>query len=236
MSEFEKYVIIVSGGTGSRMESKLPKQFLELKGLPILMHSISAFYRNENSIKIVLVLNEAHQRIWEDLCIKYKFTIPHSIVFGGENRFNSVQNGLNSIIDQIEKKISSNGITPLNYTLIAVHDAVRPLVSQDLINRAYEMAAKKGSAVPAIKSKDSIRIIDNEGKTKAIDRDSILLIQTPQVFRADLLQTAYQQAFKESFTDDASVIENSGYSINIVEGDLQNIKITYPNDLAIASL
>ena len=237
MSEFEKYAIIVSGGSGNRMESKLPKQFLELKGLPILMHSISAFHKNAVSIKIILVLSELHLKIWEDLCAKHNFTIPHTIVFGGQSRFHSVKQGLNFIFNR-ETAVN----VPLIQTnssakiLIAVHDGARPLVSQDLINRAFIQAEKKGSAVPAIKSRDSLRIIGSQGQTKAINRDSVLLIQTPQIFQAQLLNEAYKQEFNESFTDDASVIEKSGYPINIIDGDIRNIKITYPIDLEIAGI
>src|SRR5690606_20961827 len=185
-SEFKKYVIIVSGGTGNRMESQLPKQFLELKGLPILMHSISAFHKNADSLKIILVLSEVHLKIWEDLCIKYNFEIPHTVVFGGESRFHSVKNGLNFIVNQISSvKLSSvkslTNTISFDKTLIAIHDGVRPLVGQDLINRAYKSAEKEGSAVPAIKSRDSLRIIESQGQSKALNRDSVLLIQTPQV-------------------------------------------------------
>ena len=227
MTAYTKYAIIVSGGTGNRMESPLPKQFIDLKGLPILMHSISAFYKNADSIKIILVLNKAHQNIWEGLCIKYNFTIPYTLVYGGNSRFESVRNGLNFIV-----KKEAN----LEKCLIAVHDGVRPLISQHLINEAYLFAQNKGSAVPAIKSKDSIRIIAKDGYAKSIDRDSVLLIQTPQVFQATLLSKAYQQAYEESFTDDASVIEKSGYPIHIIEGNIRNIKITYPTDLTIAEM
>jgi len=236
MSEFEKYAIIVSGGTGNRMESKLPKQFLELKGLPILMHSISAFHKNADAIKIILVLSELHLKIWEDLCIKHNFIVPHSIVFGGKSRFHSVKYGLNFIFNHITTNKSLTQTSPFDKVLIAIHDGVRPLVGQDLINRAYIQAEKEGTAVPAIKSKDSLRIIESQGRTKAINRDSVLLIQTPQIFRAQLLKEAYKQEFNETFTDDASVIEKSGYPINIIEGDIRNIKITYPIDLAIAGI
>jgi len=227
MTAYTRYAIIVSGGTGSRMENPLPKQFIELKGLPILMHSISAFYQNADSINIILVLSKAHQDIWEGLCIKYNFNIPYTLVYGGNSRFESVRNGLNFIVDNDKH---------LDKSLIAVHDGVRPLISQSLINQAYLAAQNKGSAVPAIKSRDSIRIIDKDRYTRSIDRDSILLIQTPQVFKATLLSKAYQQGFEDSFTDDASVIEKSGYPVHIIEGNIRNIKITYPTDLTIAEM
>jgi len=227
MTALSKYVIIVSGGAGSRMKSELPKQFLELRGLPVLMHTISAFYKSTDAITIVLVLNEGHKPIWENLCKKYSFEIPHVLIYGGRSRFHSVKNGLNYILGEE---------TPLERTLIAIHDGVRPFISQNLIRKAYALAEKEGTAVPAIKSKDSIRIINQNGETKSISRDSVLLIQTPQTFQAELLKKAYQQEFNDSFTDDASVIEKSGYPIHIIEGDIRNIKITYPIDLIIAEI
>ena len=195
MNAYTKYAIIVSGGTGSRMDSALPKQFLELKGLPILMHSISAF-RKDDQINIVLVLNREHEPIWRKLCIKHHFTIPHTIIHGGENRFQSVKNGL----EFIKSEESS-----LSNVLIAIHDGVRPLVDQNIIKEGFNAAGVHGSAVPTVKSKDSVRMIDELGRSQALNRDSILLVQTPQVFKADLLATAYHQEYDESFTDDASV-------------------------------
>ncbi|TCK84806.1 2-C-methyl-D-erythritol 4-phosphate cytidylyltransferase [Albibacterium bauzanense] len=227
MAVLSKYVIIVSGGTGSRMDSSLPKQFHLLNGLPILMHSLYAFYRNDKSIKIILVINKAHQKLWEDLCKKYAFEVPYDLVYGGESRFHSVKNGLDFIFKQESF---------LTNVLIGIHDGVRPLISQEVINRAYSTAESNGSAIPAIKSRDSIRIINAKKENKAIDRDSVLIIQTPQVFRADLLQEAYKHKFEESFTDDASVIEKSGYPIHLIEGDIRNIKITYPTDIDIAAI
>lgn len=227
METLSKYIIIVSGGAGSRMNNALPKQFHQLNDFPILMHSIKAFYKNDTSIKIVLVINEAHYKIWEDLCIKHSFNIPYTLVNGGQTRFHSVKNGLEFIFNQ---EIS------LTKVLIGIHDGVRPLISQDVINRAYSTAEEKGSAIPAIQSKDSVRISDTNGGNKVIDRGSVLLVQTPQVFKASLLYKAYKHEFEESFTDDASVIEKSGYPIHIIEGDIRNIKITYPTDIDIATV
>lgn len=227
MAVLSKYVIIVSGGTGSRMESSLPKQFHQLNGLPILMHSIYAFHKDNKSIKIILVINKAHHKQWEDLCNKYAFDIPYELVYGGKSRFHSVKNGLEFIFKQESS---------LTNVLIGIHDGVRPLISQDIINRAYSTAENNGSAIPAIRSRDSIRIINAKKENEAIDRDSVLIIQTPQVFRANLLKEAYKYKFEEGFTDDASVIEKSGYPIHIIEGDIRNIKITYPSDIDIAAI
>ena len=226
MKAYTKYAIIVSGGTGNRMASELPKQFLELNDLPILMHSIAAFNRDEQT-KIILVLNKEHEHIWKQLCAKHLFKIPHTIVHGGENRFQSVKNGLEFI-----KSSEFN----LKKVLIAVHDGVRPLVDQNIIKNGFDAAEVFGSAVPTVKSKDSVRMMDGSGQSKALDRDSVLLVQTPQIFKADLLVAAYHQEFDNSFTDDASVIEKSGHSIHIIEGNIRNIKITYPIDLKIAEM
>jgi 2-C-methyl-D-erythritol 4-phosphate cytidylyltransferase len=227
MSVLSKYVIIVSGGLGSRMESSLPKQFHQLNGLPILMHSITAFHRDDQSIKIILVINKTHQKLWEDLCIQYTFNIPYKLVYGGESRFHSVKNGLDFIFEQESS---------LKDVLIGIHDGVRPVISQEVINRVYKAAENNGSAIPAVKSRDSIRVLKAHEANQSIDRHSVLLIQTPQVFKANLLQEAYKHSFQESFTDDASVIEKSGYPIHLVEGDIRNIKITYPTDIEIAAI
>lgn len=227
MAVLSKYVIIVSGGVGSRMENSLPKQFHQLRGLPILMHTISAFHKDDKSIKIILVINEKHHEQWVDLCNKFAFNIPYQLVSGGETRFHSVKNALEFLFKQE---------TSLDNILIGIHDGVRPLISQNVIKSAYKNAEINGSAIPAIQSRDSIRILNKNGTNEAIDRDSVLIIQTPQVFRANLLKESYKQKFEESFTDDASVIEKSGYPINIIDGDIRNIKITYPSDIDIAAI
>jgi len=227
MAVLSKYVIIVSGGVGSRMENSLPKQFHQLNGLPILMHSIYAFHKNDKSIKIILVINKTHKKLWADLCKKHVFDIPYELVDGGESRFHSVKNGLEFIFKQV---------STLKNVLIGIHDGVRPVIGQDVIDNAYSTAESKGSAIPAIKSRDSIRIVNAKGENEAINRESVLIIQTPQVFKANLLNEAYKQPFEESFTDDASVIEKSGYPIHIIEGDIRNIKITYPTDIDIAAI
>src|SRR5690554_2495187 len=172
MTVLSKYIIIVSGGIGSRMGNSLPKQFHQLNGLPILMHSIYAFHKNDKSIKIILVINKAHKSIWEDLCKRYAFDIPCEIIDGGESRFHSVKNGLEFIFKQ-ESSLSN--------VLIGIHDSVRPLISQEVISNAYSTAENQGSSIPAIKSKDSIRIINIKGENEAINRESVLIIQTPQV-------------------------------------------------------
>ena len=214
-----KNVIIAAGGSGKRMLSDIPKQFLSLDGIPILMRTITAFRNFDKNINIILVLPLDQQNQWNELCKKYNFKETHSIVSGGDTRFYSVKNGLAQITD--------------DNCLIAIHDAVRPLVSIDVIGKAFTCAEKNGTAIPCIKINDSLRIIENDS-SKSIDRNKILAVQTPQCFNAQLLKKAYEQDFEERFTDDATVVENIGNKIFLVEGNLENIKITTPLDLLIA--
>lgn len=215
------YAIIVAGGSGSRMQSDLPKQFLLLDGKPILMHTLEAFANSELKPELILVLNIHQHQYWEELCKAQGFTIKHSVIKGGEQRFQSVKNGL--------KAIKGKGI-------VAIHDAVRPLVSADLILRSFRAAETNGNAVAGLKSTDSVRSINTEGKTEALNREHLLMIQTPQTFAIELLRKAYQQPFRNEFTDDASVVEYSGYPIHVIEGSRENLKITYPEDLEIAAI
>jgi len=214
----QKSVIIVAGGIGTRMNSDIPKQFLEISGKPIVMHTIEKFYSFDHSITIVLVLPEQHILLWHKLVEKHNFNIPLQLANGGETRFDSVKNGL---------KIIKNGI-------VAIHDAVRPFVSLETIKRAFETAISKGNAIPAIGINDSLRILDNYGN-KPLDRSVIRIIQTPQCFEVTLIKKAYDQPFDSSFTDDASVLEKIGEEINLIEGNQENIKITHPTDLMIAN-
>jgi 2-C-methyl-D-erythritol 4-phosphate cytidylyltransferase len=212
----KKFAIIVAGGSGSRMQTELPKQFLLIHNKPILMHSIEKFAMDD--IEIILVLNVDYHEYWEKLCTQYSFTIPHILVQGGRNRFESVKNGL--------KHVSSHSI-------VAVHDAVRPLIKQERIKEAFAYAETHGNAVISVRSKDSIRRVQEEHST-SVPRDEYYLIQTPQVFQSELLIKAYKEEFRNEFTDDASVVERLGIRINLIEGDYSNLKITYPEDLLIA--
>lgn len=220
MEQKSFYAIIVAGGSGQRMNTEVPKQFLELNGTPILMHSIHAFFNNEYQPNIILVLSQNDVAFWEQLIKKYNFSVPHKVVVGGKERFFSVQNGLNLITDE--------------NAVIAIHDAVRPLVSQKTISNCYKSAITNGNAVAAIPSKDSVRRIQN-GKSEALNRKEIHLVQTPQTFTSYQLKTAYQQDFDDFFTDDASVVEKAGFAINLELGDEFNFKITFKEDLALAS-
>lgn len=213
------YAIIVAGGSGSRMKSVVPKQFLLLNGLPVLMHTINAFYKCQLKPEIIIVLPSDSHEYWNELCQMHHFDIPYQLVDGGETRFHSVKSGLALIED--------------DGAIVAVHDAVRPLITCDIIDESFECAEKYGNAIVAIKSRDSVRQI-KDNRSVSLVRDEIYLIQTPQTFQAAQLKLAYQQPYHPHFTDDASVVEQTGVNINLIGGSYQNIKITYPEDIAIA--
>lgn len=211
-------VIIVAGGLGLRMGGDLPKQFVSIGSKPILMHTIDLFHRYDKDIRIILVLHESYRELWANLCQEHGFAIEHETVSGGTTRFDSVKNGL---------KLVTEG-------LVAVHDAVRPFASLQLVQKCFEMAKQYKAVIPVIELVDSIReIIDNEN-SKIVDRTRFRLVQTPQVFDAVLLKKVYEQPFRESFTDDASIIESKGGQVHLVEGERTNIKITTPFDLSLA--
>lgn len=214
-----KFALIVAGGSGTRMKGKLPKQFLELSGKPILMHTFEAFLKFDSGTEFILVLPAAQKENWKNLCVKNNFKIKHTVVSGGTTRFQSVKNGL--------AEIQEEGI-------VFIHDGVRPLVSVETIENCYKTAIKKGNALPVISPSESVREIVNNN-SRAVDRDRYLLVQTPQTFKASLIKKAYEQDFSENFTDDASVLEKTGQKIHLVDGNRENIKITYPEDLLIAS-
>lgn len=214
------YAIIVAGGSGKRMQSTVAKQFLLLNDKPVMMHTLQAFYLSEVEPEIILVLGKADHDYWRDLCYKYNFDIPHTLVEGGDERFHSVRNGLMSI--------KEDGV-------VAIHDAVRPVVNSSLITQTYKIALEAGNAIPSIKPSDSVRALEGDSSSKIIDRDRLVLIQTPQTFDLGQLRIAYQQSFSTTFTDDASVVEAAGFPINLIEGNRNNIKVTYPEDLELAS-
>jgi 2-C-methyl-D-erythritol 4-phosphate cytidylyltransferase len=216
----DKYVVIVAGGSGSRMGSDIPKQFLEIGGKPVLMHTLETFRNFDAGINIILVLPEPQISFWKQLCSKFRFDIGHKITAGGETRFHSVKNGL--------ALINSEGV-------IGVHDGVRPFVSANTLGNTYKTAVSKGNAVPVIDAFESIRQVTCTGN-KALDRSTIKLVQTPQVFLSDQLFEAYELPYSDTFTDDASVVEAAGFSINLVEGNRENIKITTPFDLKLTEV
>lgn len=213
------YVLIVAGGSGRRMGTEIPKQFLELNGRPVLMHTIERFSSFSRAIEIITVLPENQLRFWAELQKKYSFDIPHTLVKGGSHRFFSVRNGL--------KFVTGKGV-------VAIHDGVRPLVSSETIRRCFETAEKQGNAIPVISPADSLRM-ETETGSIPVNRQFIKLVQTPQVFDIGLLKRAYQQNYDPGFTDDATVVERTGEKINLVEGNRENIKITNPEDLLVAA-
>jgi 2-C-methyl-D-erythritol 4-phosphate cytidylyltransferase len=215
----KEYAIIVAGGSGTRMKTSIPKQFLLLKGRPVLMYTIEAFSKYNSSISIVLVLPEHEQNFWENLCTEFDFKIPHQLKTGGKTRYESVKNGLKAIKEQD--------------ALVAIHDGVRPLISKDVIEQSFKVAAETGNAVVSVGLKDSIRKISLDGTSQAIIRDEYKLIQTPQTFRYSVIKDAYNSE-DAGFTDDASVAEANGIKINLIEGSHQNLKITTPEDIIIA--
>ena len=214
----KQFVIIVAGGSGSRMKSEIPKQFMLLKNIPVLMHTIKKNFDFNSAISIIVVLPESQIDYWKKLCVDYKFTIHHTCIAGGKTRFHSVKNGLNIIAE--------NG-------LVAVHDGVRPLVSNQTIQNVFSVAEQKGNAIPCLPLNDSIRIVEGENSS-AVLRSKYRLIQTPQCFSSSLIKKAFEQTYNDSFTDCASVVEAMGEKINLVEGNPENIKITTPSDLLIA--
>ncbi len=212
--------IIVAGGSGRRMQNAVPKQFLELKGLPVLMHTLQAFHNYSGTIRIILVLPENNFSLWEELVQKYNFKIPHKVCPGGSTRTQSVRNGLKFVEDE---------------DLVAIHDGVRPFVSKEVLVRAYQGAEAHGNAISAVDLKDSIRLVDESGRSKAVNRSKYRIIQTPQVFKGTLIKKAYSSlTVIESFTDDASLVEKLGFDIHLVEGDYSNLKITTQEDLILA--
>ncbi len=215
----KRYCIIVAGGIGRRMGGDIPKQFLILKDRPVLMHTIERFSTFDPEIEIIVVLPDDHIPHWWELVNEYSFTINHIIVRGGEERFYSVKAGL----EKTE-----------NESLIAIHDGVRPLVSHGTILRCFADAEKYGMAIPCIEPADSVRIESN-GKNIVLPRKEVRLIQTPQVFRGDIIKKSYDCAFNASFTDDASVAEAAGYTVHLTPGNRENLKITTAEDLIIAN-
>lgn len=218
--ERQRKVIIVAGGKGERMKTTVPKQFLILSEKPLLMHTVSRFYQYDRQMEILLVLPENQINYWNELCEKYGFSIHHQVITGGETRFHSVKNALDIIREEC---------------LIAVHDGVRPLVDIATIDRCFSKAEKTGTAIPVIDLVDTIREI-TENRNATLERKSYKLVQTPQVFKSEILISSYDKADNKHFTDDASVVEAAGYPIHLVEGNRMNIKITNPLDLKIAEL
>jgi 2-C-methyl-D-erythritol 4-phosphate cytidylyltransferase len=221
----KKIAIIVAGGTGLRMNSTIPKQFLLLQGKPVLFHTLKQFKEADSSILLYVVLPKSQMDFWPKLCTEFPEIIkltPHILVEGGETRFHSSQNGLAAI-------------TETEDCLIAIHDGVRPLVRPELISSAFKSAELHGNAILSVPAKDSIRKYDRIlKKYVSVKRDEIRIIQTPQIFKLNSLRKAFNQTYSTEFTDDASVVESMGETIHLVDGDYANLKITTPEDLILA--
>ena len=216
----KKYAIIVAGGTGRRMGRTVPKQFLLLNDRPVLFYTLKAFLEAYDDLHIILVFPEDYQDMGKEIIDAYFDYSRIQITFGGETRFHSVQNGLKLVKDE---------------SIVFVHDAVRCLVSTDLIHRCYEHTMHMGSAVPVIRSKDSIRMLNEEGNdNEVLDREKVVLVQTPQTFHSKIILPAFEIDYKERFTDEATVVESFGLKISLIQGEENNIKITRPVDLLIA--
>lgn len=214
----KEYAIIVAGGKGMRMGSELPKQFIPVEGVPVLMRTLLRFYEYNNQIRLIVVLPQSQQAYWSELCQKYSFSVPHLTAKGGETRFHSVKNGL--------ELVDADG-------LVAVHDGVRPFVSAQVIERCFALAAQKGAVIPVVDVVETVREVDGD-HSYTVPRERYKLVQTPQVFDSSLLKKAYLQSYTPSFTDDASVVEALGVPVWLTEGNRENIKITTPFDLQIA--
>ena len=216
------YIIIVAGGKGLRMGSDIPKQFLPIGGKPVLMRTLERFREYSADIQIILVLPEAQQEYWHQLCKEYHFDVEYTLANGGQTRFHSVQNGLAKVPDDAQG-------------VVGVHDGVRPFPSIEVIKNCYETARTKKAVIPVIPVVETVRHLEGE-KSVTVPRGDYRLVQTPQTFDIQLLKAANRQPYNDGFTDDASVVESYGYEITLVEGNRENIKITTPYDLKIAEV
>ena len=216
------YIIIVAGGKGLRMGSDIPKQFLPIGGKPVLMRTLERFREYSADLQIILVLPEAQQDYWHQLCQEYHFDVEYTLANGGQTRFHSVQNGL--------AKVPDNAIG-----VVGVHDGVRPFPSLEVIRNCYTTAREKKAVIPVIPVVETVRHLEGESSV-TVPRGDYRLVQTPQTFDIQLLKAANRQPYNDGFTDDASVVEVFGYDITLVEGNRENIKITTPYDLKIAEV
>ena len=215
-----KAAVLVAGGKGMRMGTSLPKQYLPLAGKPVLMHTLERFFQADPSLLLILVLPKEDFEYWNSLCAYHGFSLPHQLVGGGASRFQSVKNGLMAL--------------PFQDGLVAIHDGVRPFVSEKVIQTSFEKAAEKGSAIPVVTLKDSLRRVGAAGESSFQDRTHFRLVQTPQTFQLGPLLQAFAVEELVIFTDDATVYEHQGWEINLIEGNPENIKLTTPEDLAYA--
>lgn len=216
------YIIIVAGGKGLRMGGDIPKQFLPIKGKPVLMRTIERFHECSPQLRVILVLPREQQDYWHTLCRDHSFGIDHTVVDGGDTRFGSCRNGVAAIPDDEEG-------------VVGIHDGVRPFVSADTVERCFARARQCGAAIPVLPVTDSLRRVSGDGKSShGVNRSEYRAVQTPQAFSIQVLKKAYRQPYQDSFTDDASVVEAMGVKVDMVEGNRENIKLTTPFDLKIA--
>jgi len=214
------YVIIVAGGKGLRMGSDIPKQFLPIAGKPVLMRTLERFREYSADLQIILVLPEAQQDYWQELCRQYGFQVEYQLANGGQTRFHSVQNGLALVPDDAEG-------------VVGVHDGVRPFPSIEVIRNCYATARTAKAVIPVIPVVETVRHLEGKGSV-TVPRGDYRLVQTPQTFDIQLLKAANRQPYNDGFTDDASVVESHGHEITLVEGNRENIKITTPYDIVVA--
>jgi 2-C-methyl-D-erythritol 4-phosphate cytidylyltransferase len=215
----QEYVIIVAGGSGSRMQSELPKQFLTLADRPVILHTIDCFLSYSPDIRIIICCPKDYMDYTQELLLEYDYPGGIEVTEGGPTRFHSVKNGLDRIKDTA--------------SVVGIHDAARPLVSRETIGRCYKLAKEKGNAIPVVLLNESIRKVEN-GKNESLDRSLFRIVQTPQCFSTALIKEAFLQDYSPAFTDDASVLEKAGHIIHLAEGNTENIKITVPADRLIA--
>lgn len=214
----EKFALIVAGGNGSRMNTDIPKQFLDLAGKPVLMRTMERFVAFDQLMRFVVVLPAGYMAYWNELCGKYRFHLKHTLVPGGLSRFQSVKNGLAELPEE---------------GLVFIHDGVRPLVSLQTLRNCADTAIEKGNAIPVMPVTESLLRINEQGN-EHVERDRFFLVQTPQTFLTGVIKRAYLQPERDGFTDDASVYEAIGEKIHLVEGNSENIKLTHPVDIQIA--
>ncbi|MFN4315861.1 MAG: 2-C-methyl-D-erythritol 4-phosphate cytidylyltransferase [Chitinophagaceae bacterium] len=214
----KKIAVIVAGGSGSRMGTSLPKQFLLVNEKPILYYTIKAFLDSYSDMQLILVLPGDYIEMGKEIIDAWFDADRIQVMEGGDTRFQSVKNGLQLVTEE---------------AVVFVHDGVRCLLTPELIRRCYDQALESGTAVPAIACKDSVRLLHEEGN-EAVERSRVRLVQTPQTFHSKILLPAFQIDYKDKFTDEATVVEAYGIKISLVEGEENNIKITHPADLAIA--
>ncbi|WP_009035623.1 2-C-methyl-D-erythritol 4-phosphate cytidylyltransferase [Indibacter alkaliphilus] len=216
----KKYAIIVAGGSGTRMGGSISKQYLEIGGKPVLMHTLEVFFNSDSSINLILVIPESDFELWYKLCSAHEFSIPHQLVKGGSSRFQSVKNGLLHILDE-------DG-------LVAIHDGVRPFVKPEVIHESFKVAAQEGSAIAVVSLKDSIRRVGEDSKSVFQERQFFRLVQTPQTFQIRKIKKAFKTEESPKFTDDATVYEHQGWQVSLITGNPENIKITTPEDMNYA--